>query len=169
MLRQLAAMGTPFAGVLFGGLMLTADGPQVIEFNARFGDPEAQLILPRLENDLLDVAEAVAHGGVDALDLRWSPTATVGVILASGGYPGAYETGKPLHGLDALPDGVTAFYAGVGEDDAGAPITDGGRVVTLVGHAATHAEARRLAYEAAARVRFDGAHYRRDIAAFAGE
>ncbi|MCE2468942.1 MAG: phosphoribosylamine--glycine ligase [Dehalococcoidia bacterium] len=168
-LRQLAAMGTPFAGVLFGGLMLTEDGPQVIEFNARLGDPEAQLILPRLENDLLDVAEAVAHGGVGALDLRWSPTATVGVTLASGGYPGTYETGKPIHGLDALPDGVTPFYTGVGEDDVGAPVTDGGRVVTLVGHGATHAEARRLAYDAAAQVRFAGAHYRRDIAAFAGE
>ena len=164
-LRQLAAMETSYAGVLYGGLMLTADGPQVIEFNARLGDPEAQLILPRLENDLLDVAEAVAHGGIGALDLRWSPTTTVGVTLASGGYPGAYETGKPIHGLDALPGGVTAFYSGVSEDDAGALITDGGRVVTLVGQAATHAEARRLAYDAAAQVRFDGAHYRRDIAA----
>ncbi|MDE2764961.1 MAG: phosphoribosylamine--glycine ligase [Chloroflexota bacterium] len=165
-LRQLAAIGIPFAGTLYGGLMLTADGPQVIEFNARLGDPEAQLILPRLENDLLNVAEAVARGGVGALDLRWAPTATVGVTLASGGYPGAYQTGKPIDGLDALPDGVTAFYSGITENSAGAPITDGGRVVTLVGHAATHAEARRLAYEAAAQVRFDGAHYRRDIAAF---
>ena len=166
-LRQLAAMGVSFAGVLYGGLMLTSDGPQVIEFNARLGDPEAQLILPRLENDLLDVAEAAARDGVGALDLRWSPTATVGVTLASGGYPGAYQTGKPIDGLDALPDGVTAFYSGITENSTGTPITDGGRVVTLVGHAATHAEARRLAYEAAAQVRFDGAHYRRDIAEFA--
>lgn len=167
-LRQLAAMGIPYVGVLYGGLMLTDDGPQVIEFNARLGDPEAQLILPRLENDLLDVAEAVAHGGMGALELRWSPTATVGVTLASGGYPGAYETGKPIHGLDSLPSGVTAFYSAVGEDGGGAPITEGGRVVTLVGQAATHAEARRLAYDAAGQVRFEGAHYRRDIAAFAG-
>ena len=167
-LRQLIVRGTPYAGVLFGGLMLTAAGPQVIEFNARMGDPETQLILPRLENDLLDVAEAVVHGRVGALDLRWSETATVGVVLASGGYPGAYETGKSIDGLDALPGEVTAFYAGVGERE-GAPVTAGGRVLTLVGSGATHAEARRLAYEAAAQVRFEGAHYRRDIAAFAAE
>ena len=164
--QGLAALGAPYQGVLYGGLMLTEDGPQVIEFNARFGDPETQLILPRLETDLIDVADAVAYGRIKELDLRWSSTSTVGVVLASQGYPGEYETGVPISGLDALPEGALAFQAGTAEKD-GRLVTAGGRVITLVGTGPTPAEARRVAYEAADAVSFEGAHRRNDIASFA--
>ncbi|MCH7482911.1 MAG: phosphoribosylamine--glycine ligase [Chloroflexi bacterium] len=137
--RALAASGSPYTGVLYCGLMLTDDGPQVIEFNARFGDPEAQLVLPRLENDLLDVIDAVLDGRLDALDLRWSDEATVAVVLASGGYPGSYETGVPITGLDRMPSEALVFHAATalrGET----LVTSGGRVLTAVGRGATIAD-----------------------------
>ena len=165
-LARLAEMGIPYTGVLFGGLMLTDDGPQVIEFNARFGDPEAQLVLTRLENDFVDVVAAVVDGAVSALDLRMSDTCAVGVVLASEGYPGSYATGKTIAGLDALPSGALAFLAGVAGSPA-VPVTSGGRVLTVVGSGATLAEARGLAYEGASKVSFKGEYHRTDIAAFA--
>ena len=164
--RALAASGSPYTGVLYCGLMLTDDGPQVIEFNARFGDPEAQLVLPRLENDLLDVIDAVLDGRLDALDLRWSDEATVAVVLASGGYPGSYETGVPITGLDRMPSEALVFHAATalrGET----LVTSGGRVLTAVGRGATIADARRTAYEAADRIDFGGEYHRGDIASFA--
>ncbi len=166
MVRALAERGTPYIGVLYGGLMLTEAGVMVIEFNARLGDPEAQLVLPRLETDLLDVVHAVLNGGLEQLDLRWSSDATVGVVVASAGYPGPYETGRAISGLDALPDGVLAFQAGTSTKD-GALVTSGGRVVTLVGRAPDMATARARAYAGAEAVSFDGAFHRSDIAAFA--
>ncbi len=165
---ELAAQGAPFSGALYGGLMLTPEGPSVIEFNARLGDPEAQLILPRLENDLLDVIDAVLDGGLDRLDLRWSDEQTVCVVLASGGYPGDYEIGKPVHGLGAEDESGVVFHAGTAERD-GATVTNGGRVLAVVGRAATMAEARRRAYEAASAIEFEGKQLRSDIAAFAAE
>lgn len=166
-LQALREAGTPYQGVLYAGLMLTDGGLRVLEFNARFGDPEAQLLLPRLENDLLDVALAIVEGRVDTLDIRWSPTVTVGVVLASEGYPGSPITGRPVHGLDELPGGVTPFYAGVRQSED-ALLTAGGRIVTLVGHAPTLAEARSLSYSAASTVHFEGATYRSDIASTSG-
>ena len=165
-IRELAAQGAPFSGVLYGGLMLTPDGPSIIEFNARLGDPEAQLILLRLENDLLDVIDAVLDGGLDRLELRWSDEQTVCVVLASGGYPGDYEIGKPVHGLGAEDESRVVFHAGTAERD-GATVTNGGRVLAVVGRAATMAEARRRAYEAASAIDFQGKQFRSDIAAFA--
>jgi len=166
-LAALAKAGTPYTGVLYGGLMLTADGPRVIEFNARFGDPESQLILPRLENDLIDVVEAVVAGKVSSLRLRWSK-ATVGVVIASGGYPGDYPTGLPIAGLDHAAEVATVFHAGTARK-GDAIVTAGGRVLIVVGQGEDLAEARALAYEGAARISFANAHYRRDIASFAGE
>ena len=167
-IAQLAQEGTPYTGVLYGGLMLTADGPMVIEFNARLGDPEAQLVLPRLETPLLDVIDAVLNGTVDKLDLRWSDQTTVAVVLASGGYPGPYETGVSIAGLDSLPDDALAFHAGTAQAaDGGTVVTAGGRVLTTVGRAATMAEARTLAYQTAERIAFEGAQRRGDIASFA--
>jgi len=166
-IAQLAKEGIPYTGVLYGGLMLTEKGPSIIEFNARFGDPECQLILPRMENDLLDVIDAVVDGNVGELKLRWSAESTVGVVLASGGYPGHYETGKRIDGLDAVPRGALVFHAGTAAIDHEI-VTSGGRVLTAVGRAPTMAEARRLAYEAASGIRFAGAVRRNDIAAFAG-
>lgn len=165
-IAQMAKDGTPYTGALYGGIMLTDDGPQVIEFNARFGDPECQLIMPRLENDLLDVIDAVIDGEVETLDLEWSRDATVGVVLASGGYPAKYTTGVPIFGAGRLPEGTMAFHAGTGTLD-GALVTSGGRVLTAVGRAPTMREARKLAYEASAQIEFDGVVMRTDIAAFA--
>ena len=164
--RALAAAGSPYTGVLYCGLMLTDDGPRVIEFNARFGDPEAQLVLPRLENDLLDVIDAVLDERLGDLDLRWSDEAVVAVVLASAGYPGSYETGVPIAGLDGLPGGALVFHAATALD-GGRLVTSGGRVLTAVGRGATITDARRTAYEAASRIDFAGKYHRGDIASFA--
>ncbi len=164
-IRQLAAEGTPFEGVLYGGLMLTDEGPTLVEFNSRFGDPECQLIMPRMENDLLDVIDAVIDGHVAELDLRWSAEATVAVVLASAGYPSVYATGKPITGLADGPESTIVFHAATAELD-GQTVTSGGRVLAAVGHAATIAEARTLAYQAADAIAFEGAQHRTDIANF---
>jgi phosphoribosylamine--glycine ligase len=163
---ELARTGAPYSGVLYGGIILTLDGPQVLEFNARFGDPETQLILPRLENDLLDVVDAVLDGRLDALDLRWSEDAAIGVVLASAGYPGPFESGKVVGNLETLPAGVLTFHAGTGLRD-GQVVTAGGRVLMVVGLHADAKQARRLAYRAANEVFYDGKMHRTDIAAFA--
>jgi phosphoribosylamine--glycine ligase len=162
-IRALAREGSPYSGVLYGGLMLTENGPTVLEFNARFGDPEAQLVLPRLETDLLYVIEAVLGGGLAGLELRWSPDVCVGVVVASEGYPGPYSTGKPITGLDALPEDAVAFHAGTVVQD-GTSVTSGGRVLSIVGRGEDLATARRQAYAGAAAVHFDGSFHRGDIA-----
>ena len=164
-IEALAAAGASFAGVLYAGLMLTEAGPMVVEFNARLGDPEAQVIIPRLETDLLEVVEAVLRGGLDRLELRWSPDATVGVCIASAGYPGQYQTGKTIAGLDALPEGVLVFHAATSISPGGAILTSGGRVLTVVGRGPDLAAARQRAYAGVAAIEFDGAFHRSDIAA----
>jgi phosphoribosylamine---glycine ligase len=161
----MAAEGRPFAGVLFPGLMITPDGPRVIEFNARFGDPEAEVLLPRLQTDLLDVFQAIATGTLDQVDVRWSDDAAVCVMLASGGYPGAYETGKAISGLEDVDPDVLVFHAGTKRDDAGRVVTAGGRVLGVTATALTFAAAREKVYANIARVSFDGMHYRTDIGA----
>src|SRR5450759_1489598 len=147
--------GTPYHGCLYTQVMLTSEGPMVIEFNARFGDPEAQVVLPRLQGDLVDLMLACAAGDVSPAPMTWSPEATVGVVLASRGYPGHYETGIPIDGLDDLEDGVLAFHAGTRHTATGY-ITRGGRVVTIVASGKTVAAARERAYAKVARVTFDG-------------
>jgi phosphoribosylamine--glycine ligase len=161
----LAAAGRPFRGVLYPGLMLTAAGPRVIEFNARFGDPEAEALLPRLRSDLLAICEAVAAGRLASTLVEWDEVATVGVVMASAGYPGAYTAGAPIHGLDAADDDVQVFFAGAQRDADGTVRTAGGRVLCVVARGATVAEARARAYDNVRRISFDGAHYRTDIAA----
>ena len=163
-IRELARRGAPYVGALYGGLMLTDDGPAVIEFNARLGDPEAELILPRLETDLLDVADAALDGGLPALDLRWRGDCAVGVVLASGGYPGAYETGKAISGLAEAGESALVFHAGTAER-GGRVVTAGGRVLTLVGLAPTMEQARAKAYAAANAVAYEGKQHRSDVAA----
>jgi len=163
---QLRQDNISYTGALYGGLMLTDEGPQVIEFNARFGDPECQLIMPRLENDLLDVIDAVLDGNVDSLDLHWSNDATVGVVLASSGYPGTYEVGKTIAGANDLPEGSVAFHAGTTAAD-GVLVTTGGRVLTAVARAPTMGQARALAYSAVSQITFEGVVIRKDIAGFA--
>jgi phosphoribosylamine--glycine ligase len=163
-IAALAKEGAPYTGVLYAGLMITRAGPRVVEFNCRFGDPECQAILPRLDSDLLPVLVAVAAGDPLPAALRWREEASVCVVLASGGYPGEYATGFPIHGLDqdgALPD-ANVFHAGTARRD-GTLVTAGGRVlgVQALGPDIPAAVAR--AYAAVARVSFEGVHFRRDI------
>ena len=165
--RALAAEGCPFKGILYGGLMLTADGPKVIEFNARLGDPETQVVLPRMETDLLDVLEAICDATVDRTPIVWSQNAAVGVVQASGGYPDAYTTGRPIAGLDDVDADVAVFHAGTSLDDDGGVVTAGGRVLTVTAMGETLEDARARAYDNAARISFEGVQYRRDIAALA--
>jgi phosphoribosylamine--glycine ligase len=164
-IRALAAEGVPFKGVLYPGLMITLDGPRVIEFNSRFGDPEAEVLLPRLESDLLEIMLAVRDGTLDRVDVRWSDDAAITVMLASGGYPGAYETGKPIEGLGDVDGDVIVFHAGTKRDASGRVVTNGGRVLAVRAVAPTMAAARDRVYTNIARIKFEGMHYRRDIGA----
>ena len=160
--KAMVAEGRPFRGVLYAGLMVTADGPKVVEFNSRFGDPEAQVVLPLLESDLLDVLLAVVEGRLDRADIRWSDKAAVCVIAASAGYPGDYRKGVPIEGIDRVRDAIV-FHAGTARD-GDRIVTSGGRVLGVTALGATIAEARAKAYEQLAHIRFDGMHYRTDIA-----
>ncbi|MDQ3655671.1 MAG: phosphoribosylamine--glycine ligase [Chloroflexota bacterium] len=165
--REMARRGTPLRGVLYPGLMLTADGPKVIEFNCRFGDPEAQVVLPTTVGDFGAWAIAVASGTLAETTLPASSGAAVGIALASGGYPGSYRTGFPIHGLDAVasdPD-VLVFHAGTRRTDSGEIVTAGGRVLTVVGLGPDLASAHARAYGAAERITFEGRMMRHDIAA----
>jgi phosphoribosylamine---glycine ligase len=157
--------GHPYRGFLYCGLMLTADGPKVIEFNVRFGDPEAQVVLPLLEGDLVGALQAAAAGDLRGRHVSLAPRAAVGVVLASGGYPDAFETGRPIEGVQdaSALEGVTVFHAGTTMKD-GRLVTSGGRVLTVVGEGDTHADAQARAYEGVDRIRFEGMHVRRDIA-----
>jgi phosphoribosylamine--glycine ligase len=161
-LAGMAAEGAPFAGTLFPGMMVTADGPYVLEFNARLGDPEAQVLMPRLGSDLYAVCRAAADGCLADCDVAWSSRPTVGVVMASGGYPATYKVGYKITGLDELDPDVMAFHAGTAQSDRGL-VTSGGRVLTVVASGATLAEARTRAYENVRRIRFSDAHYRTDI------
>ena len=157
--------GTPYKGVLYAGIMMTAGGPRVLEFNVRFGDPETQPILMRLKSDLLEVLVATCDGTLDEVTLKWDPRPAVCVVMASGGYPGDYEKGKTITGLDdarRLED-VIVFHAGTREQD-GAIVTGGGRVLGITALGETIAEAKAAAYEAVDRIEFEGAYCRRDIA-----
>ncbi len=165
LMAGLHAEHLPFQGMLFPGLMLTAAGPQVLEFNARFGDPETQVLLPRLRTDLLTVLEAVIDGRLSEIELAWDPRPAVCVVLASGGYPAAFPTGKPITGLDAVADpDVFVFHAGTRLEN-GQTVTSGGRVLGVTALGRDLAEARVRAYDAADRITFDGRYLRRDIAA----
>jgi phosphoribosylamine---glycine ligase len=166
---ELARRGTPYRGLLYAGLVLTADGPKVLEFNCRFGDPETQALLPRLRGDLAGLLAAAAAGDLAGTSVRWDPRACVTVVLASGGYPGPYRSGLPVTGLEAAAaTGAHLYHAGTALDPAGQVVTAGGRVLAVSALGDGLPAARALAYEAAALVRFDGAHHRRDIAATAG-
>lgn len=163
-IRAMQQEGRPFKGCLYFGLMLTPDGPKVIEYNARFGDPETQVVLPRLKTDLVTIIESVIDGTLENVDIQWSKEAAACVVMASGGYPVKYEKGKVITGLDEngqLP-GVTVYHAGTAEKD-GCLVTSGGRVLGVTALAPTLDEALQKAYEAVEKIHFDGAHYRRDI------
>lgn len=191
--KAMGRAGTPYRGILYAGMMLTPDGPKVIEFNCRMGDPEAQVVFPRLETDLHTIALACAEGRLQPSMVSWSPRATVGVVMASRGYPEGSESGQAITGLDRMDEGVRVFHgatrvppspawnrtswiggrdaerAGIDELLSGRVETAGGRVLTVVASGRTVAEARALAYANVERIKFEGAQYRRDIAAEAVE
>lgn len=160
----MAKEGRPFKGVIFFGLMLTEDGPKVLEYNARFGDPEAQVVLPRMKNDIVDVFEACIDGTLDQVDLQFEDNAAVCVVLASDGYPVSYEKGFPIHGLENFKnkDGYYVFHAGTKKKD-GQIVTNGGRVLGVVAKGEDLKKARANAYEAIKLVEFDNKYYRHDI------
>jgi phosphoribosylamine--glycine ligase len=163
-LRGMRAEGTPYIGFLYAGLMLTCAGPKVIEFNVRFGDPEAQVVMPLVASDLHPLLAAAADGALGTNGVVLKPQVSVGVVLASAGYPGEVATGQRIDGLEdaASIDGVTIFHAGTAMKDNHV-VTAGGRVLTVVAVGDDYAQARSRAYEAVARIRFDGMQYRRDI------
>jgi phosphoribosylamine--glycine ligase len=164
--RGLYSENIRFRGVLYGGFVITSSGPKVLEYNARFGDPETQVLLPRLKTDLIDVMLAVAEGRLDSQTVAWSDDAAVCVVLAAGGYPGEYEKGKVINGIEeasAVP-GVTVYHAGTTLREDGVLVTNGGRVLGVTALAPTLAEARERAYEAAGRISFEGMQMRSDIA-----
>jgi len=164
---ELARRGAPFVGVLFGGFMLTDDGPRVLEFNCRFGDPETQAILPRLEGDLLPALAAAAHGELAGVELPASEQAAVTIVLASRDYPESGEAGTPIDGVEAAEaTGALVFHAGTALHGTRL-VTNGGRVLNVTGLGGSLAEARDCAYDAAGRIAFDGMQFRHDIAAFA--
>ena len=165
LLRGLEREEVLYRGLLYPGLMITSEGPRVLEFNCRFGDPETQALLPRMKSDLLPLLEATIDGKIDNCAIEWDNLAAVTVVLASAGYPGQYETGKVITGLDAAAklDAVEVFHAGTRQTN-GAIATSGGRVLAVTALGATLAEARARAYEAVKLIHFEQCHYRRDIA-----
>ena len=160
----MAAEGRPFKGVIFFGLMLTEEGPKVLEYNARFGDPEAQVVLPRMKNDIIDVMEACVDGTLDQIDLQFEDNAAVCVVLASDGYPVAYDKGLPISGLESFDgkDGYYCFHAGTALKD-GAIVTNGGRVLGVTAKGEDLKKARANAYAATEWVKFDNKYMRNDI------
>ncbi len=160
--------GRPYKGVLYGGLMVSNEGPEVLEFNARFGDPEAQVTLPRLKTDLVDIMLAVVNNNLGQINIEWSEDACVGVVMASAGYPGSYKTGFPITGLDSLDKDVIVFHAGTKLGSDGEVLTSGGRVLTVVAMGRTLAQAREKVYANISRIHFEGCHYRKDIARIKG-
>jgi len=158
----------PYKGVLYGGLMITNNEPKVLEFNARFGDPETQVTLPLLKTDLVDIMLAVVNNRLDQINVEWSGDACVGVVMASAGYPGSYQTGFPITGLDDLDTDIMVFHAGTKLGSEGQILTNGGRVLTVVATGKTIAEAREKVYANIPRIYFEGCHYRKDIAEIKG-
>ncbi len=163
--EAIAAEGLVYRGVLYAGLVLTSGGPKVLEFNVRFGDPETQAILPRMKSDIAELTLAAAEGDLGDLAIEWDERCCVTVCLTSGGYPGEYQTGLPISGLEAAEavPGATVFHAGTAEKD-GQVVTAGGRVLNVTGLGKDFAEARAVAYEAAGKISFEGVYYRTDIA-----
>ena len=162
--KAMLTEGRAYQGVLYGGLIVNNGEPKVLEFNARFGDPEAQVTLPRLKTDLVDIMLAVINHNLDRIDIEWSQDACVGVVMASGGYPGSYQTGFPVTGLDELDKDIVVFQAGTRLGSDGEVLTSGGRVLTVTALGRTLAEARKKVYANIFRINFKGCHYRKDIA-----
>ncbi len=170
-IQELARRGATYRGILYAGLMLTAEGPKVLEFNCRLGDPEAQVVLPLLEGDPLEIMFACLNGGLNTTPVKWSDHSYVGVVMASGGYPDRYDTGFEISGLDVDDGNTMVFHAATRRVDDAQPskwVTTGGRVLTVVGNGKSLAEARQASYDRVGKISFEGAYHRRDIAAMEG-
>ncbi|MCZ6615632.1 MAG: phosphoribosylamine--glycine ligase [Chloroflexi bacterium] len=172
--QAMAQDGRAYRGVLYGGLIMTRQGPKVIEFNCRLGDPETQVIMPLLKTDLVDIVESVLEGNLTETPIQWSPEACVGVVIAAGGYPGEYQKGIAITGLNDVPEDIEVFHAGTKTsankgDSSPEVITDGGRVLTVVGRGPSLAVARERVYAAAQGITFSGSFYRTDIALRPGD
>ena len=164
-IMAMADEGRPYKGTLYGGLMITANNvPKVIEFNARLGDPETQVVLPRLKTDLLEILLAVVNNSLDKINIEFDNNACVGVVMASGGYPGSYKTGFPISGLDDVDKDIMVFHAGTKSGKSGEAFTSGGRVLTVVAAGKSLAEARKKVYNNISRIHFEDCYYRKDIA-----
>ena len=166
LIRAMKAEGRSYQGILYAGLMLTKHGPKILEFNARFGDPETQPLLVRMESDIIPLFEACIDGTLEQCDLKWKPETSVCVVMAAKGYPGSYEKGKEISGLDeagALPD-VVVFHAGT-KGESGKVLTNGGRVLGITATGPDTPSAIAKAYEAVSKIKWDGIHYRKDIGA----
>lgn len=161
--NAMAAEGRPYRGVLYAGLMITAQGPKVLEFNARFGDPETQPVLCLLETDLVDIIEAILEGRLNQQEIKWKDGAAICVVMAAGGYPGKYTKGDEITGLENVPREVVVFHAGTASKE-GKVVTDGGRVLGVTATGKDIPDAIAKAYEGVNAINFRGAHYRRDIA-----
>ena len=162
--KAMAEEGVPYKGVLYVGLMIVDGEPVVLEFNARFGDPETQVVLPLLKTDLVDILMSIVQGDLDRAKIEWSAEACVGVVVASAGYPGKYKTGFPIQGIDNVGKDVLVFHAGTRLGNDGIIYTDGGRVLTVVGIGKGIAEARERVYSNIRNIHFEGCNYRKDIA-----
>lgn len=163
--NELASEGIVYSGCLYGGFMLTAHGPKVLEFNARFGDPETQVVLPRMHGDLVEAFLACDNGTLDQVDISWDDDWAVSVVLTSAGYPGSYEKGKPITGIERAEalDGVRVYHAGTAIDENGTLVTSGGRVLDVTAVAPSFEEARSRAYTACTLIDFEGKTFRTDI------
>jgi len=161
--KAMAKEGNPYKGVLYAGLMMTSDGPKVLEFNARFGDPETQVILPLLKSDLVDIMMAVINGTLHKTAIKWSKETCVGVVMASAGYPAKYKTGFPISGLGDIDKDILVFHAGTRQNEAGQILTDGGRVLTVAATGKTYAKAREKVYRNLPKISFEGCQYRKDV------
>jgi len=162
--EAMAKEGYPYKGILYAGLMMTAEGPKVLEFNARFGDPETQVILPLLKTDIADIMQAVINDELSQIKIEWSDEACVGVVLAAAGYPESYQKGFPISGLRDVDEDILVFHAGTDNDTNGQVITSGGRVLTVVGKGQDYSSAREKVYQSISRIEFEGCRYRTDIA-----
>jgi phosphoribosylamine--glycine ligase len=163
-IKAMAKESRPYKSVLYGGLMISDNQPKVLEYNARFGDPETEVVLPRLKTDLVDIMLAVINNRLYEMKIEWSENACVGVVMASGGYPGSYRTGLSVSGLSQVAPDVTVFHAGTKLDTSGKVVTNGGRVLVVVATGKTIAEAREKVYNNISLISFEGCHYRKDIA-----
>ncbi|MGI2335389.1 MAG: phosphoribosylamine--glycine ligase [Dehalogenimonas sp.] len=167
-IQALATEGINYRGVIYAGLMLTEDGPKVLEFNARFGDPETQIILPQLRTDLLDIILNIIDGTLDKVNVQWDNTSCVTVVMAAGGYPEGYKKGLIINGLNDVDSNVTVFHAGTRVLNDGKIVTNGGRVLNVTGCGSSIEDARGMVYGNIGRLSFEGAQFRSDIALFSG-